>query len=208
MKLYDWKAAPNPRRVRIFLAEKGLSIPREEVGAGWALKPEFIAKSAHRLAPMLELDDGTLIGEAMAICRYFEAEHPEPRLFGTDAKSIALVEMWERKCDFEGMQAVAEVFRNSLPAFADRALAGYDVPVPQLPALVERGKLRVQRFFCELDQRLSTQRYVAGTVYSVADITGLCAVDFAKRVKLEMPTACAQLMRWHAEVSARPSASA
>jgi glutathione S-transferase len=156
MKLYDWKAAPNPRRVRIFLAEKGLSIPREEVGAGWALEPEFIAKSTHRLAPMLELDDGTLIAEA----------------------------------------------------FADRALAGDDLPVPQLPALVERGKLRVQRFFCELDQRLSTQRYVAGTVYSVADITGLCAVDFARRVKLEMPTACAHLRRWHAEVSARPSASA
>jgi glutathione S-transferase len=183
-------------------------VPREDVGAGWELSPEFSARSSHRLVPMLELDDGTLVGEAMAICRYFEALYPQPCLLGDNPKSIALIEMWERKSDFEGVQAVAEVFRNSVPAYAERALAGYDVPVPQIPALVERGKLRVQRFYDQLEQQLAQHEYLAADAFSMADITALCAVDFAKRVKLPIPSEHKHVQRWHGAVSARPSASA
>src|SRR5689334_16791618 len=97
MKLYTWGPAPNPRRVRMYLAEKQLSVPTEDVGAGWTLKADFLGRSTHRMTPMLELDDGTLIGEAMAICRYFEQLHPQPPLMGKNAQQAALIEMWERK---------------------------------------------------------------------------------------------------------------
>lgn len=206
MKLYSWGPAPNPRRVRMFVAEKGIDLAVEEVGERALLKAEFLSKSTHRLAPMLELDDGTLIGEAAAICRYFEALHPEPRLFGRDAKQAALIDMWERKSEFEGLQAVAEVFRNTLPAFENRGMGGYDAPIPQIPALIDRGKLRVDAFYGKLDRQLAGHAFVVGDAFSIADITALCAIDFARRVKLEIPEACAEVRRWHAQVSARPSA--
>jgi glutathione S-transferase len=208
MKLYDWGPAPNPRRVRVFLAEKGITLPIEDVGEGAALKPEFLAKNPHRMAPALELDDGTLISEAAAICRHLEAMHPEPALFGRDRKEAVLIDMWERKCEFECLQAAAEVFRNVLPAFVDRGLGGYAVTIPQIPALIERGTVRVQQFCRKLDAELARRQYVAGDRYSMADITGLCALDFAKRVRVPIPEDCAHVLRWHAEVSARPSAKA
>lgn len=206
MKLYTWGPAPNPRRVRMFLAEKGIEVPIEDVGDRAQLKPEFLAKSKHRLTPMLELDDGTMIGEAMAICRYFEALHPEPRLMGRDPKEMALIEMWERKAEFQGLQAGAEVFRNSLPAFADRGMGGYDVPIPQIPALIERGKVRVQAFCEQLDAQLAGHDYIVGNDFSVADITALVSVDFGKRQRMEIPASCENLQRWYARCSARPSA--
>jgi len=208
LKLYTWAPAPNPRRVRIFLAEKGIEVPTEEVGERAQLKPEFLSKSKHRLTPMLELDDGTLIGEAMAICRYFEAAHPEPRLMGRDPREMALIEMWERKAEFQGIQAAAEAFRNSLPAFADRGMGGYDVPIPQIPALIERGKVRMQAFFQQLEEQLTGHDFVVGDAFSVADITALVAMDFAKRQRIEPPASCENLSHWYARVSARPSAKA
>jgi glutathione S-transferase len=206
MKLYTWGPAPNPRRVRMFVAEKGIELQVEDVGERAELKPEFLGKSPHRLTPMLELDDGTLIGEAAAICRYLEALHPEPRLFGRDAKEAALIDMWERKAEFEGLQAAAEVFRNTLPAFENRGMGGYQVAIAQIPALIERGKLRMQAFYEKLDQQLSGHDYVVGDALSMADITALCGIDFARRNKLEIPEQCAQVRSWHARISARPSA--
>ena len=135
MKLYTWGPAPNPRRVRIFLKEKALQIPLEEAGDRTQLKPAYLALTPnHRLVPLLELDDGTTIGEAMAICRYLEQLHPsEPLLFGSDPMRAALIDMWERKCEFFGIHAVAEVFRNAVPAFSDRSMGGYAVALPQMP---------------------------------------------------------------------------
>jgi glutathione S-transferase len=205
MKLYTWQRAPNPRRVSIFLAEKQLSLEIEEVGDGAQLKPEFLAKAVHRRVPLLELDDGTRIGEAMAICRYLEALHPEPALFGRSPKEAALIDMWERWCESDGVFAVAEVFRNKLPAFEGRGLSGYHASTPQIPALVERGSLRVQEFFERLDGQLARHPFVAGPSFSVADITAVCATDFALRTRLEIPVSCTNVLRWHAEVSARPS---
>ena len=210
MKLYDWGAAPNPRRVRIFLAEKGIEVPTEAVGVpnSGDLKPDFLAQHPHRRVPMLELDDGACIGEAMAICRYFEALHPDPPLMGRDAKEIAIVDMWERLAEFEGLQAVSENFRNSRRTFTDRAIAGYANALPQIPALIERGKIRT-RVFCEkVDAQLADNEFVAGDSFSTADITTLCTIDFAKFCKLSVPDVCANLHRWYDAVSARPSAKA
>lgn len=210
MRLYSWDIAPNPRRVRIYLAEKGLDVPTEDVGLPGkpVLKPEFLAKFGHRRVPLLELDDGTCIGEAMAICRYFELLHPDPPLMGRDPRDAALIEMWERLADGEGLHAVSEAFRNSRRSFAGRALAGYDTPVEQIPALIERGTARVKLFYEKFDAQLAANEFVAGDGYSVADITTLCTVDFATFCGLGIPDGCAHLKRWHAAVSARPSAVA
>ena len=209
MKIYDWHIAPNPRRLHIYLAEKGLNIPLEEVGGDdLKLKPAYVAKYPHAMVPMLELDDGTTIGEAMAICRYFEEIHPSPPLMGTDAKDKAIVAMWEKRANEEGMLAASELFRNTHPAFADRGLPGSAQAIKQLPELVARAKARLERFFHKLDEQLASNEFVAGKRYSVADATALCAVDFAKWTKVEIPKDCKHLKRWHDEVSARPSAKA
>jgi glutathione S-transferase len=209
MKLYHWKAAVNPRRVRVFLAEKGTTVPMEDVGGETQLHPQFIEKYRHALVPMLELDTGTCIWEAMAICRYFEDLYPDPPLMGVDAADRAIVDMWERRAYEEGLLGAEEVFRNSHPAFKDRGLAASAEPVPQIPDLIERGRRRLRRFYSQLDQQLATNEFVAGQRYTVADITTLCAIDFAKWTDNNgVPPGCANLRRWYAAVSARPSASA
>ena len=209
MKIYDWHIAPNPRRLHIYLAEKGLNIPLEEVGGDdFKLKPSYVSKYPHAMVPLLELDDGTHIGEAMAICRYFEEVHPNPPLMGTDAKDKAIVEMWEKRANEEGMLAASELFRNTHPAFADRGLPGSAQPIQQLPELVKRAKERLGRFYKKFDAQLANNKYVAGNHYTVADATALCAVDFAKWTDSEIPAECKHLKRWYDEVSTRPSAKA
>jgi glutathione S-transferase len=210
VKLYVWHKAPNPRRVLLYLAEKGIAVPLEDVGGDKAcLKPEYVARYPQATVPMLELDDGMQIGEAMAICRYFEEVHPDPPLMGRDAREKAIVEMWERRAYEEGLIPAAEIFRNSHPLFADRGVAGSSDPVPQIPALVERGRLRLKLFFAKFDAQLAAQPFVAGRRFTVADATTLAAVDFAAAVAREkVPEGCRNLGRWHAEVSARPSAKA
>lgn len=207
MKIYDWHIAPNPRRLHIYLAEKGLTIPFVEVGGeDLKLKPEYIAKYPHALVPMLELDDGTLIGEVMAICRYLEELNPDPPLMGTDAKDKAIVEMWEKRANEEGMLAASELFRNTHAAFADRGLPGSAEPIRQVPELVVRAKERLGRFYRKFDAQLADKEFVAGSRYTVADATALCAVDFAKWTDFQIPPECKNMQRWYEAVSARPSA--
>ena len=209
MKIYDWHIAPNPRRLHIYLAEKGLKVPLEEVGGDdLKLLPDYIGKYPHAMVPMLELEDGTCIGEAMAICRYFEELNPDPPLMGTDAKDKAIVEMWEKRANEEGMLAASELFRNTAPAFADRGLPGSAEPIGQLPELVVRAKARLNRFYRKFDAQLADNEFVAGSRYSVADITTLCGVDFAKWTDMDIPAECTHLRRWYDAVSARPSAKA
>jgi glutathione S-transferase len=207
MKLYDWEIAPNPRRVRIFLREKGIDLEIEEVsGPGLALSSEYLANNPHGLVPALELDDGTVIGEAMAICRYFETEQPDPLLMGTDAKDKGLVEMWERKADLEGLHAASEVFRNVAPDFKDRGLPGQrGDAIPQLPQLVERGKARVARFYIKIDKQLGENTFLAGERFTVADITAFCTLDFCKWVELDIPAECTNVQRWYDLVAKRQS---
>jgi glutathione S-transferase len=203
MKLYDGGRAPNPRRVRVFLAEKGLTVPTEPVdlGAMQHKSVDFAAINPIQRVPVLVLDDGTIIAESIAICRYFEALHPDPSLFGVGAKQIAEIEMWNRRLELNLLFPIAHVFRNTHPAMKE-------MEVPQVPAWAEANKPRVMEFLAIFDEALKNRPFAAGDRYSVADITGLVAVDFMKPAKLAVPETCANVRRWHAAVSTRPSASA
>ena len=208
VKLYVWALAPNPRRVTMFLAEKGLSVEMVETGQpDLTLAAWYREKYPHALVPMLELADGTCIGEAMAICRYIEELYPEPRLFGADATERALVGMWESIAYSEGLIAVAEVFRNTHPAFADRGVPGTSQAVPQIPQLAERGRARSDLFFRKIDRQLTTNRFIVGANFSVADITTFCTIDFARTGKIGIPEDCGNLRRWYAEVKQRAGAA-
>jgi len=209
MKLYDYKMAPNARRVRVFLAEKGLEIETipVDLGTGEQMQDAYRAVNPRLAVPALVLDDGTLLTESIAICRYLELLHPEPALFGSGPKGQALVEMWHRRVELEGMMAAAEAVRNSVPFFAGRALPG-PVDLPQIPALAERGMKRIDYFYGMLDERLADSEFLAGGEYSVADIAALVACDFAKIVKKRVGDGTPNLKRWYDAVSARPSAAA
>ena len=207
MKFYDCTPAPSPRRVRIFIAEKGLDIETIQVDLRnkEQMNPDFAKKNPWLTVPVLELDDGTCISEIGACCRYLEEVHPEPPLLGRDAKDKAIVEMWNHHMEVDGIQAGSEAFRNSTKAMVGRALTGpYDYE--QIPALAERGKKRLANFFETLDKRLAESRYIAGDSYSIADITAKVTVDFAGWVKVAPLDSQTNLRRWYDEVSARPSA--
>jgi glutathione S-transferase len=203
MKLYDSRLAPNPRRTRIFLAEKGIALPTEQVDimAMQHKTPEYAAINPLQRMPALVLDDGTIITESIAICRYFEVLQPEPPLFGVGAKEIALVEMWNRRAEINFFANVAAVFRHLHPAMKD-------LEVPQIPAFAEANRPRVTWFLELLDRELAKREFIAGNHYSVADITALVAVDFMKPARLTMPDDISNVKRWHAAVSSRPSARA
>ena len=211
MKLYDNKYAPNPRRVRMFMAEKGIACDREQVDIvqGENLSDAYLAINPRGLVPALVLDDGTLLDETVAICRYLEETHPEPPLMGSGALGKAQVEARQRHMEFDGLLGAAEAFRNAYPRFAQRGLGGVVEAVPAIPALVERGKGMVLRFYRRLNEELGKSRFVAGDAFSIADITALCTVDFAAAgARVPMPDGCENLRRWHEQMSARSSASA
>lgn len=209
MKFYDCSTAPSPRRVRIFLAEKGISVPTVQVDLrnGEQFSPAFRAINPDATVPVLELDNGTRIADAIGICVYFEMTHPQPPLMGESAEEKAVVTERQRFAERNGFYAVMEAFRNSTPGLKGRGLPGPD-NYEQIPALAERGRARVMRFFNEMDAQLARHPFVAGPRYSIADITAQVTVDFARWAKLSVPDACSNLRRWHTEVSARPSAKA
>lgn len=203
MKLLETRLAPNPRRVRIFLAEKGIQVPTEELDL---MKGELKTESFTNLnrlqkVPVLLLDDGTPICETMAICRYFEELHPEPALFGKGALGKATVEMWQRRMELGLMAAVTSAFRHLHPAMANHE-------VPQVAAWGEANKPRALDMLRILDEQLASHHYVAGDTYSVADITALVTMDFMKPARVQRPEGLVNIERWHKEVAARPSAKA
>jgi glutathione S-transferase len=203
MKLYDNKTAPNPRRTRIFLAEKGITLPTEQVDimAFQHKTPEYTAINPFQRMPTLVLDDGTVITESIAICRYFEMEQPEPALFGKGGREMALVEMWNRRAEINFFANVAALFRHLHPAMKE-------LEVPQVPAYAEAMRPRAIWFLELIDRELASREFIAGEHYSVADITALVAVDFMKPARLTMPEGLTNVKRWHAAVSERPSAKA
>lgn len=203
MKLYDSRLAPNPRRTRIFLAEKGIALPVEQVDIGTMQHktPEYAAINPLQRLPALVLDDGSIITESIAICRYFEMQQPDPPLFGVGAKDAATVEMWNRRVEMNFFASVAAVFRHTHPAMKD-------LEVPQLPDWAEANRPRVMWFLELIDRELATRQFVAGDRYTVADITMLVAVDFMKPARLALPESAGNVKRWHSDVSARPSAKA
>jgi glutathione S-transferase len=202
MKLYDSKTAPNPRRVRIFLAEKGITVPTVEVDIVKAENrgEEFRKKNELGVLPVLELDDGTCIAESVAICRYFEETKPEPPLMGTDARDRALVEMWQRRMEFEIFIPMTQVFRNLHPFFKGR--------IPQVAEWGEVNRKYAEKHMSWLDGVLADRQFVAGERYTIADITALCAIDFGRVSKIRIQPEQENLARWHAAVSGRPSGTA
>jgi glutathione S-transferase len=203
MKLYDGGRAPNPGRTRIFLAEKGIRIPLEQVdlGAMQQRSKDYAAINPMKRVPALVLDDGTVIAESIAICRYFEALQPDPPLFGRSAIEIARIEMWNRRLELHLLFPISYVFRNLHPAMKE-------MEVPQVPAWAEANKPRIREFLNMLDAELKERPYVAGDAFSVADITGFIAIDFMKPAKLSVPDELGHIKRWHAGIAARPSAAA
>jgi glutathione S-transferase len=202
MKLYDSSLAPNPRRVRIFLAEKGISVPVEQVDIAKAAnrQPDFLARNPMGGVPVLELDDGTCIAESVAICRYFEEIQPAPPLFGTDAKDRALVEMWNRRMEFNLLGNTAGAFRNTHAFFKGR--------IPQVPEYGAVCKEAAVKQLAWLDGELAGRKFIAGDRYTIADITALVGVDFGRVSDIRIAPEHKNLARWHQEVSARPSAKA
>ncbi|HTV36374.1 MAG TPA: glutathione S-transferase [Xanthobacteraceae bacterium] len=203
MKLYDGGRAPNPRRVRIFLAEKGIKIPTEQVDLGKLQQRSeaYTAVNPMQRVPALVLDDGTVIAESVAICRYFEALQPDPPLFGRGPLESAMVEMWNRRAELHLLFPVASVFQHLHPAM--KVMVN-----PQVVEWGEANKPRVLDFLQFLDGELKNRLYVAGESYTVADITALVAVDFMRVSKMTVPDTLGNVRRWHETVSARTSAGA
>lgn len=203
MKLYDGGKAPNPRRVRIFLAEKGIKVDIVPVDIGGLehKRDPYTAINPLQRVPSLVLDDGTVITESVAICRYFEGLHPEPNLFGAPGREAAIVEMWNRRAEFHLLVPVAQVFRHLHPAM--KALE-----VPQVQEWGEANKPHVANFLALLDGELGRHQFVAGERYTIADITALMAVDLMKPAKLAVPDSLLNVKRWHAGMNARPSTAA
>jgi glutathione S-transferase len=202
VKLFEYTMAPNPRRVRVFLAEKGVEVPSEQVDIAKAenRQPAFLAKNPLGGVPTLELDDGTCISESVAICRYFEELHPKPPLFGTDARDRALVEMWNRRMDLEVFNPIAQVFRNSHVFFKGR--------IEQVPEFGEVCRRSVTRRLEWLDGELASRDFVAGDRLSIADITAMVGIDFGRVSDIRIAPDQKNLTRWHESVSSRPSAKA
>jgi glutathione S-transferase len=203
MKLYDGGRAPSPRRVRIFLAEKGIDIPKVPVDLGRMeqKRASFVELNPMARVPVLMLDDGTVISETMAISRYFEVLYPEPNLLGRDALEVAKIEMWNRRIEHGLYTYVQAVFRHTHPHMAE-------MEKPQIAAWAEANKPRVFEFLEVFDRELANRSFAALDRFTVADITGLVAVDFMKPAKLAIPDEFANVKRWHAETSARPSGGA
>lgn len=203
MRLFDGGRVPNARRVRIYLAEKGIKIPMVPVDLGRMdhRSAEFTARNPLQRVPVLELDDGTHLTESIAICRYFEEMHPEPPLFGTGARERAFVEMWQRRAELELYLAVQAAFRHTHPGMAASE-------VPQIPAWGEANRPRALAMMALIDRELADRPFLAGPNYTVADITLQVTLDFLKPAKIAFPEELENLRRWHAAVSGRPGAAA
>jgi glutathione S-transferase len=199
MKLYTSLVAPNPRRVSIFLAEKGVEVPIVEVSLPDKenFAPDFVAKNPLARVPMLEFDDGVCLAESNAICRYFEETHPEPPLMGVDARDKAMVEMWNRRMDFEVMGQISGCFRHCHPYWEGR--------IEQVAEYGELCRRTIGERMQWLDGELADRPFIAGERFTVADITAVCAFDLGKVAKIRIPEELANLTRWYHTVQERPS---
>jgi glutathione S-transferase len=202
MKLWTAAMAPNPRRVAIFLAEKGLEVPTVEIdlAKGENTTPEFLAKNPLGRVPVLELDDGFYLTESMAICRYLDELHPEPNIFGRDPRERAIVEMWNRRMEFQVLLPMAGCFRHTHPYWQGR--------IEQVEAYGELCRRTAEQRMTWLDDELAGRAYVAGEAFTVADITAVCGFGIGRVARIRIPEALQNLTRWHETVSARPSVAA
>jgi len=203
MKLYNHSLAPNPRRVRIFAAEKGINLTLEDVDilAGQSRTPEFLAKNSSGAVPVLELDDGSHLSESVAICRYLEGLHPEPNLLGRDLREQADIERWNRRMELELFAAIGRTVQNTSPIFQGR--------FKQFQEYGEAQRAVVYQRLERMDRELNGHQFVAGNRFTIADITALVAIDIGGRLAdIKIAPELAHLTRWHNAVSQRPSANA
>jgi glutathione S-transferase len=204
--LYDCATAPSPRRARILLAEKGICHETIEIDLrrGEQLGDAYRQVNPQCTVPALRTDDGLLLTDNAAITAWLEARFPEPNLLGETAAEKAEIASWNWRVEFEGLLAIAEAMRNSAPALAERALAG-PVNYAQIPALAERGQARARQFFATLNERLAGRDFLAADRFSIADISAVVAVDFARVIKLRVDEQVPELQRWRAAMALRPS---
>lgn len=210
MKLYDFGPAANAKRVRMFLAEKGIEIPIAEVQVrdGALFEEPYRTMNPFAVVPFLELDDGTVIGELVAICKYLEELHPEPSLLGRDARERALIEMWNRRLEIDGLMPMIHAVRNTNPLFAGRVVPGTRTDLAQLPEIAERGKAMLMILLERIDPILKDNAFIAGERFSIADITGFFMMNAAKILDVPFTERFPNVARWHADLASRPSAEA
>ena len=206
VKFYDCDTAPNPRRVRIFIAEKGIKIETIQVDLrnGEQFSDDFRKINPDCVVPVLELDDGSHLSEVLAICNFLEAKYPEPPLMGSSDEERARILMWHVKAEQQGLAGAADAFRNTAKGMKGHAVTG-PVGYEQIPELATRGRARVEQFFTRLDGQLADNAYVAGDSFSIADITSMISIDFASWIKVSLPEDAIHLRRWYESVSSRPS---
>jgi glutathione S-transferase len=202
MKIFETRTAPSPRRVRVFLSEKNIPMDyvQLDIEKGENLSPQFKAKNPVGKVPILQLDDGICISEAASICRYFEEIQPEPSLMGTNALEKAQIDMWQRQVEMYLFMQVGMCFQHTTGYFKDRM-----TPIKEYGVVAGKNALD---FLKILDHRLSESEFIAGETFSIADITALCAIDFARVVKLKIAEEQQNLQHWYQSVSSRPSAKA
>tara|TARA_A100000164_G_C21813303_1_gene726630 strand:- start:303 stop:932 length:630 start_codon:yes stop_codon:yes gene_type:complete len=208
MKLYDCAMAPNPRRVRIFLAEKKVEVEVRQINIleGENLSDEYLAINRWGFVPALELEDGTCLSEAPCIFRYIEHIYPEPNLLGKTPIETAEIGKWERFSEMQGGQAIGEFFRNQAEPLKNRGLPGFS-DLPQIPELISRGKKRAEWFYAQINMRLMETEFIAGERFTAADITTLCVIDFGKRVGLPFSEQQTPISQWYEKITARKSTS-
>ena len=207
MKLYDFGPAINAQRVRVFLAEKGLEVPTEQLNVREdnQFAEPFTSMNPFHCVPFLELDDGTVIAESMSICRYLEELHPEPALFGGTAQERAVVDMWLRRFELDGFIPLLHAVRNHVPMFAGRVVPGTRTDLPQLPEMVTRGKEMTEIFLGRVEPHLARNEFVAGSKVTAADITGFFTLRMANALGMDIAASHPAVAAWFGRVSARPA---
>ena len=207
MKLYDFELAPNAQRVRVFLAEKGLEVPTEQLNVrddDQFVEP-FTSMNPFHCVPFLKLDDGKVIAESMSICRYLEELHPEPPLFGRTAEERAVIDMWLRRFELDAFIPMLHAVRNHVPMFAGRVVPGTRTDLPQLPVMVTRGKEMMEVFLARVEPHMAQNEFIAGPDFTIADITGFFTVRMTNALEMDLTTSYPAVTAWFAKVSQRPA---
>ena len=207
MKLYDFELAPNAQRVRVFLAEKGLEVPTEQLNVrndDQFVEP-FTSMNPFHCVPFLELDNGTVIAESMSICRYLEELHPEPPLFGRTAEERAVIDMWLRRFELAAFIPMLHAVRTHVPMFAGRVLPGTRTDLPQLPVMVTRAKEMMEVFLTRVEPHMAQNEFIAGPDFTIADITGFFTVRMTNALEMDLTTSYPAVNTWFAKVSQRPA---
>ena len=207
MKLYEFAPAPSAQRVRVYLAEKGLEVPTEQVNVreGAQFAEPFNSMNPFHCVPFLQLDDGTVIAESMSICSYLEELHPVPALFGRTPEERAVIDMWLRRFELDGFIPLLHALRNHVATFAGRVVPGTRSDLPQSPAMVARGKEMMEVFLDRVEPHMASNEFIAGPEFTVADITGFFTLRMAYALEMDINASWPAVAAWFAKVSARPA---